>query len=243
MPVARLPKPGLFVTGTDTDVGKTVIAAAIALSLRQAGERVAVLKPVATGCRRDREGLISDDAELLAAASDTSQPLDLICPNRYAEPLAPSVAARRTGRPIDYGAIDNAARLAAPLASVFVVEGAGGVLTPLDDRHTVADLAAAMGAPAVIVARSKLGTINHTLLSIDALRARGVAIAGVVLNGYPTDDVPVAEETAAAEIERHGRVVVLAIAPHEAFVAPHLPGGVLSAIARVDWAGKMSPLR
>ncbi|HEX8339968.1 MAG TPA: dethiobiotin synthase [Tepidisphaeraceae bacterium] len=243
MPVAPLPLPGLFVTGTDTDVGKTVIAAAIARAMRQVGERVAVLKPVATGCRKDREGLISGDAELLAAASDTPQPLDLICPNRYAEPVAPSVAARRTGRPIDYKAIDNAARLAAARASVFVVEGAGGVLTPLDDRHTVADLIAALGAAAVVVAHARLGTINHTLLSIEALRIRGIEVAGVVLNQYPPDGASTAEETAAAEIERHGRVPVLAIAPREGFTPPHLPAGVMAAVGRVDWAEKCKTLR
>jgi dethiobiotin synthetase len=243
MPVAKLPIPGLFVTGTDTDVGKTVIAAAIARVLHAAGVRVAVLKLVATGCRRDREGLISEDAELLAAASDTPQPLDLICPNRYAEPLAPSVAARRAGRPVDYAAIDNAIRLAAPQADFFVIEAAGGVMAPIDERHTVRDLAAAFGVAAVVVTHAKLGAINHTLLSIEALRAARVPVAGVVINNYPTDLVGIAEETAAAEIERLGRVSVLAIAPREPFTPPHLPGGVLAAIQRVDWLGKAGALR
>ena len=243
MPIEALPLPGLFVTGTDTDVGKTVIAAAIARTLRLAGERVAVLKPVATGCRRDREGLISDDAELLAAASDTPQPLDLICPNRYHEPLAPSVAARRAHQPIDYRAIDNAVRLAAGDATCFVVEGAGGAMTPIDQHHTMLDLIKASGAAAVIVAHAKLGTINHTLLTLQALSAVGVRIAGVVINNYPTDLVGTAEETAPAEIERLGRVPVLAIVPREPFTPPQLPGGVLSAIGRVDWLALALPLR
>ena len=238
----RLPpavrSPGLFVTGTDTEVGKTVISAAIARTLRQSGHRVAVLKPVATGCIKTREGLVSEDAELLAAASDTDQPLDLICPNRYAEPLAPSVAARRADRPIDYDAIARSIALAGR-ADAWVVEGAGGVMTPLDDRRTMRDLIAALGLPAVLVATAKLGTINHTLVSIEALRAVGVTVAGVVLNRYPLDTPGVAEETAAAEIERHGGVSVLAIVPQEPFTPPRLPAGILAAIARVDWPGRL----
>lgn len=234
LPIPPIDRPGVFVTGTDTDVGKTVIAAAIAAALRDDSRRVAVLKPVATGCVYGREGLISEDAELLAAASDTDQPLDLICPNRYAEPLAPSVAARRAGVSVDYEAIARSVRLVGDVDS-WVVEGAGGVMTPLDETHTVRDLAAALRLPAVIVATPKLGAINHTLLSIEALRAVGVVVIGVVLNRYPTDTPGVAEETCAGEIERLGRVPVLAVVPFEPFTPPTLPAGVRSAIDAVDW--------
>lgn len=233
-PIPRIARPGVFVTGTDTGVGKTVIAAAIAATLWQRGSKVAVLKPVATGCLHTREGLVSEDAELLAAASDTDQPLDLICPNRYAEPLAPSVAARRAKQPFDDAAVARSIALAGS-ADAWVVEGAGGVLTPIDERRTVRDLIVAIGLPTVLVARPSLGTINHTLLSIEALRSVGVVVAGVVINGYPTDTPNVAEETAAAEIERLGRVAVLAVVPHEPFAPPHMPSGVLAAVGAVDW--------
>ena len=239
-PLPRIRTPGVFVTGTDTGVGKTVIAAAIAATLRARGKNVAVLKPVATGCVHAREGLVSEDAELLAAASDTGQPLDLICPNRYAEPLAPSVAARRSGVPFDDAAVARSVALAGRV-DAWVIEGAGGVLTPIDERRTVRDLIAAFGLPAIVVARPSLGTINHTLLSIESLRSAGVTVAGVVINGYPTDTPGVAEETAAAEIERLGRVSVLAIVPQESFNPPRLPPGVLAAIDAVDWHLVPSP--
>ena len=238
LPIPRITTPGLFITGTDTEVGKTYVAAAIAASLRQSGRRVAVLKPVATGCVKSREGLISEDAELLAAASDTDQPLDLICPNRYVEPLAPSVAARRARQPVDYAAIARSIALAG-IVDVWIVEGAGGVLTPLDEEHTMRDLIAALGLPAVVVATPKLGTINHTLMSVEALRNAGITVAGVVMNRYPTDTPSVAEETAVAEIERLGRVPVLAIVPDEKWTPPDPPPGVLSAIGRVDWPNRL----
>jgi dethiobiotin synthetase len=234
LPVHPIQSPGLFVTATDTEVGKTYIASAIAASLKQSGRNVGVLKPVATGCIKTREGLVSEDAELLAAASDTDQPLDLICPNRYAEPLAPSVAARRAGRPLDYEAINRSITLAGR-RDVWVIEGAGGVLTPLDEHQTMRDLIAAFALPTVVVATPRLGTINHTLMSIEALRAAGITVAGVVLNRYPTDTPGVAEETAAGEIERLGRVPILAIVPDEKWTPPAPPPGVIAAIGRVDW--------
>jgi dethiobiotin synthetase len=226
--------PGLFVTGTDTDVGKTFVAAAIADALRLTGRRVAVLKPVATGCVRRREGLVSEDAELLAAAADTPQPLDLICPNRYAEPLAPSVAARRSGRPVDYDAIGRSI-VTAGRVDGWVVEGAGGLFVPLDRQRTILDLLVAMRLPALVVATPRLGTINHTLLTVAALRAARVHVAGVVLNRYPAGTPTTAEETAAAEIEQHGRVPVLAYVPQEDWTPPALPAGVRAAVGRVDW--------
>lgn len=237
LPEFRLSAPGLFVTATDTEIGKTTVAAAVAATLRATGRRVGVLKPVATGCVRRREGLVSEDAELLAHAADTDQPLDLVCPNRYAEPLAPSVAARRAGRPVDYDAIARSIAQCRPDA--WVIEGAGGVRTPLDDRRTISDLIAALGVPAVVVASCRLGTINHTLLSVEALRSAGVEVAGVVLNRYPAGTPGVAEETAAAEIERHGRVAVLALVPDERPTPPHVPPGVAQAVGRVDWAGRL----
>lgn len=227
--------PGLFITATDTGVGKTMIAAAIAEWFWQQRSRVAVLKPVATGCEHAREGLVSEDAELLAAASRTRHPLDLICPNRYAEPLAPSVAAKRVGLPVDAAAIDRSVRLMSGDADVLIVEGAGGVFTPLDRTHTVLDLLIGLRLPAVVVARPGLGTINHTVLTTRALRAAGVTVAGVVINRYPPDTAGVVEETNPAEIERIGDVPVLCLVPEETVAAPNIPPGVAAAVAQVDW--------
>src|SRR5437879_420278 len=136
-----LPLPGLLVTGTDTGVGKTVIAGAIARWFYSRGRRVAVLKPVATGCVKRREGLGSGDAEFLAVCSSTPHPLDLICPQRYHEPLAPSVAAKRAGQPLDWEAIARSIRLMSADSDVMIVEGVGGVMVPMDEKHLVLDLA------------------------------------------------------------------------------------------------------
>jgi len=239
-----LPIPGLFVTGTDTHIGKTVVAAAIARWFYRQGNIVAVLKPAASGCEHRREGLVSDDAELLAAASETRHPLDLICPNRFAEPLAPAVAARRANVPMDWPAVQRSIDIMAVGADVMIVEGAGGLLVPMDERTLVRDVIVALRIPAVVVARASLGTINHTLLTIESLRSAGVEVAGVVINRYPPDVAGIAEETSPGEISRIGKVPVLCLVPDEPFTPPHLPAGVMSAIGQVDWAklaGKRVP--
>ena len=207
--------PGLIVTGTDTGVGKTVIAGAIANWFRRRGSRVAVLKPVATGCVHRREGLVSEDAEFLAVCSDTSHPLDLICPQRFAEPLAPAVAAERAGVTLDWAAIQRSLRIMSNDADVMMVEGVGGLMVPMDAKHTFRDVARWLSLPVVIVARPGLGTINHTLLTVECLRAAEVAVAGVVINCYPADGASIAEESNPRVIERWGKVPVLCLAPHE----------------------------
>ncbi len=240
MLVKKIPIPGLFVTATDTGVGKTIIASAIARTLHQRGKRVAVLKPAASGCYHSREAWVSEDAEMLAAASDTHHPLDLICPNRFEEPLAPAVAARRARGEMDYAAIDRSVQIMSRDADCFVVEGVGGVLVPMDDRYVLRDLIVAFGVPAIIVARAGLGTINHTLLTIESLRSVGVEVLGVVINQYPADNASVAEETNPREIERISRVPILCIASQEPFTPPHIGPGVMAAVGQVDWESKMS---
>lgn len=234
------PIPGLFITGTSTGVGKTIITGAIARWLRADGRRVAVSKPMATGCVRRREGLVSEDAEYLAHCADTRHPLDLVCPVRYLEPLAPAVAAERAGTPVDYEAIARSLRIMTADADVLLVEGVGGILVPLDAKHTVLDLAAALKYPAVIVADAVLGTINHTLLTLRALREAQVPIAGVVINRYPPGTPGLAEETNPRAIEKFGRVAILAIVPADTIdLSPETgaptPPAIASAIAQADW--------
>jgi dethiobiotin synthetase len=232
--------PGLFVTGTDTDVGKTVIAGAIAHWFYQRGKSVSVLKPAATGCVRRREGLVSEDAEFLAVCSQTRHPLDLICPQRYAEPLAPSVAARRAGQPLDWDAISRSIRLISPGSDVMIVEGAGGVMAPMDDKYLAMDVAKMLAIPTIVVARPALGTINHTLMSVRVLQQAGVRVAGVVINRYPAESPGVPDETNPREIERWAKVPVLAIVPDEPVTRPALPPGIVSAIGMVDWEGSLN---
>ena len=238
----RLPIPGLFITGTDTNVGKTWIAAAIAGWFVRHRYRVAVCKPAATGCVRRREGLVSEDAEFLAHHAASRFSLETICPQRFAEPLAPAVAAERAGEPLDWSAIDRSLQLMSRQSDVMIVEGVGGIMTPMDRTHTLLDVAGWLKLPAVIVARAGLGTINHTLLTARALESAGVPIAGVVINQYPPETPGIAEETNPRAIERWGKLTVLCLTPQASMLhPPALPADVIAAIDSVDWAGKLHP--
>ena len=238
---------GVFVTGTDTGVGKTVIAGAIARSLNFAGVRTEVFKPAASGCRRDRGQLISEDAEFLAACADSARPLDEIAPLRYAAALAPNVAARRAGRKVDIEAMFEAYRRLEGESDAVVVEGVGGLMCPISDDLWVVHLAVMMALPVVIVARADLGTINHTLLTIHAARSAGLHVAGVIINRYQIDphqsdtqgpDDEIAMLTNPAEIARKGETQILALAPEdsETSVSNAILGPDVSfAIDQVDW--------
>jgi dethiobiotin synthetase len=232
--------PGLFITGTDTGVGKTLVAAAIANWFMRHGHRTAVCKPIATGCVHRREGLVSEDAEFLAHHADAKFPLDTICPQRFAEPLAPAIAAERAGQSIEWKLIDEAIQTMASDSDVLIVEGVGGIMAPIETRRTVLDIARCLSLPAIVVARPGLGTINHTLLTLHALRSGTIPIAGVVINQYPPDTPSTAEETNPRAIEKWGKVPVLCVVPRFTGPAiPNLPPDVIAAIETVDWAAKI----
>ena len=235
--LAPVPIPGLLVTGTDTGIGKTVIAGAIANWFRRQGKRVAVLKPAGSGCVRRREGLVSEDAEFLAHCADASHPLDVVCPMRYAEPLAPAIAAERAKERLDWTAISRSIDMMSKGSDVLIVEGVGGLMVPMDAQHTFLDVAKWLKLPAVIVARPNLGTINHTLLTVDALRSAGVKVAGVVINRYPAQTADVAAETNPRAIEKWGKVPVLCVvADVAAGVKERLHADIVAAVGTVDWA-------
>jgi len=227
--------PGLVVTGTDTEIGKTVVAGAIADWFRRRGRRVGVCKPCATGCVRRREGLVSEDAEFLAHCANTRFPLDIVCPQRYVQPMAPAIAAERSGRPLDWEAIDRAIGDISRNSDVLIIEGVGGLMVPMDPKHTFRDVAAWLGAPAVVVARPNLGTINHTLLTVEALRQAKIPVAGVVINRYPAENAGIVEETNPRAIERWGKAPVLCVVPDEKVGGLRLPDGIVAAIETVDW--------
>ena len=203
---------GLFVTGTDTNVGKTHISAMILRSLRQAGHRVGAYKPACSGAITDTSGRVYwDDIEQLRAACGTDVPDDLICPQRFRAPLAPPMAARAEGREVDFDLLVSGAKHWPPPVDVLVVEGAGGLLAPIANGKTVADVAAGLSYPLVVVARCGLGTINHTLLTVEAARHRGLSVAAIVLNhSRPDDDLNLAESNAQA-IESYGLAPILGI--------------------------------
>ena len=177
---------GLFITGTDTGVGKTFVARGIAAALRARGRRVGVLKPVETGCggatRRP------DDAMALRAAAGSTLALDRICPYQLDAPLAPDAAARLENTRIDPAVIVAAHRAIERTHDVTLVEGAGGLLVPIAERYSMADLAHALHLPLLVVVDSKLGAINHTLLTLESAAARGLPVRGYVLNHATAPD-------------------------------------------------------
>jgi dethiobiotin synthetase len=189
---------GLFVTGTDTEVGKTVVASAIAATLAADGERVSVFKPVVTGLDEPTGGLASDPERLAAAARSEQPPAD-VAPYRFGPPVSPHLAAAGAGQRVDPYRLRAAARRAAGAGDVLVAEGVGGLLVPLSGDYLVRDLAADLGMPVVIAARPGLGTISHTLMTIECARAGGLDVAGVVLTPWPAQ---------AGEIERSNRETI-----------------------------------
>lgn len=210
--MTRKPPRGLFITGTDTGVGKTYVAALIARQCVAAGIRVGVYKPAASGCRREGRTLISDDAVELWEAAGRPGKLADVCPQRFAAPLAPHLAARAEKKRVD------AKLLRSGLAKwmgydLVLVEGAGGLMSPISDEDFVADLAADFGYPLVVVSLNRLGTINATLQTLITAAAfrEGLPIAGVVLNHLPADESDPSRSSNITEIERLARPPVLAL--------------------------------
>ncbi|MEM6394344.1 MAG: dethiobiotin synthase [Planctomycetota bacterium] len=248
-------RPGLFVTGTDTGVGKTVVSCGIAAAMRRFGYRIGVCKPFGSGCRRDREGLVHEDAEALAHFADCRESLDVINPIRFKAPLAPAAAALELGESIDFSAIGRSLERLSVHHDVLLVEGVGGVMVPIDpDRPgvTVLELMGALGYPAVVVARAGLGTLNHTAMTVRVMRDAGVRVLGVVMNGVDTSGVEEAADPSlvsnAAWIERMTGLPILAKVPRvkerdSAVAEARLDGAVVDALAGVDWVGLMSRQR
>lgn len=181
---------GIFVTGTDTGVGKTVVSAALAWTLKRSGKRVAVIKPVQTGT--DADGLM--DIEFTQRVIGANYLLDEVCPYRFSLPLAPSVASRLAGEKIDLRKINSVFHNLSSNHDVVIVEGAGGLLVPITDNYLMSDLARDLGLHLIIVTRPNLGTLNHTLLTIESANHRGLKILGIVINKFPLNP-GVAERT------------------------------------------------
>jgi len=188
---------GLFVTGTGTEVGKSVVAAVIARTAMAAGRRVAVFKPAVSGLDEGGEA----DHELLRRASGSSQTEDEIAPYRYGPPVSPHLGAELVGEPIDPERLRAAASAAGAVGDLLVVEGVGGFLVPLNATYLVRDLARDLAYPVVVVAPPGLGTINHTLLTVEAVRAAGLEVLAVVLTPWPREPSEV-ESSNATTIEK-----------------------------------------
>jgi dethiobiotin synthetase len=228
---------GLFVSGTDTGVGKTVVAGAIAAALTRAGERVAAFKPVVTGLDEPAAPGWPHDHELLAAAAGTTP--EAVAPRRYGPPVSPHLAAELAGEGAALGGtggngagrplapaptleeLVGAARAAAAGADVLVVEGVGGLLVPLTAERSVRDLACELDLPVIVAARPGLGTINHTLLTLEAARATRLKVVAVVITPWP--DAPTRMEISNRDtIERLGALPVAMLPRIEAGTPDHL---------------------
>jgi dethiobiotin synthetase len=204
---------GLFITGTDTDVGKTYVATGIIAALRAQGVRVGAYKPVVTGSVDGPDGPVWSDLERLHSALGGEFGRERICPQRFNAPLAPPVAARLQGKTVGAALLRSGIEWWRERVDFLVVEGAGGLLSPVTESECVGDLAASFALPLVIVARLSLGTINHTLLTVEAARSRNLVIAGIILNQpAPADDDP-SVATNPEELRKRCAAPILATLP------------------------------
>jgi dethiobiotin synthetase len=196
----------ILLTGTDVDVGETAVACSLARALQEAGKGVVAIKPVETGC--SRQPTDSEDGARLARATGQETPSHAIL--RLPEPLAPALAAERAGEEIDFDALVLKIERYADQAEYAIIEGAGGLLTPVSWEWNMADVARALGAVALVVGADRLGTINHTLLTLSALELAGVPCLGVVLTGPAIEDVSTGKNARAiARLSGMDRVIAL----------------------------------
>ena len=230
---------GCFVTGTDTGVGKTVVAGVLVAALRARGVEVRALKPVITGIEEPVDPAWPPDHELLARAAGC-EPAE-VNEIAYGPAVSPHLAATLSGKAIDVERLHTAVRAAASAAEVLIVEGVGGLLVPITDTYDVRRFVRELELPIVIAARPGLGTINHTLLTIEAARAAGLELLAVVMTPWPV--VPgMIERSNRATIERLGGVRVATLPPI-ARAEPGLLAAAAGSLPVVDWLGERSSRR
>ncbi|MEA2321339.1 MAG: dethiobiotin synthetase [Solirubrobacteraceae bacterium] len=222
---------GCFVTGTDTGVGKTVLAAAMAAALRAGGARVTAFKPAVTGVDEPEPGR-PPDHEVLGAAAGVDPAT--VAPLRFGPAVSPHLAAELAGVEIDPRALVAAARAAGAGADALIVEGVGGLLVPLTPTCTIRDLARELGLPVVVAARPGLGTISHSLLTVEAARAAGLDVRAVVLTPWP-DGPGVMERSNRETISRMGDVDVHTLA--ETGVVPDDLARAAAHLPVAEWLG------
>jgi dethiobiotin synthetase len=203
---------GVLITGTDTGVGKTFVGCGLAAALTAQGKRVGVLKPVETGCALHNGELYPEDALRLAAFARSPLSIERLCPYRFAPPVAPGVAAEMAGVPIDPQRIRALFAQSLAQDDVTLVEGAGGLLAPLVGRYTFANLARELDVPVLVVVGSKLGALNHTLLTLCCAQAMGLRVAGYVVN-HPAAMSALAMQTNIQVLARVTDVPCLGVVP------------------------------
>ncbi len=203
---------GFFITGTDTGVGKTIVAAALLKVSQFLGYRTIGMKPIESGCLRgatgsdlaSREGeiLIPQDGRFIGEIAGAPDALDLITPLRFENPLAPLPASDIEGKPVDLDKVMNAFAILARTHDVVIVEGIGGIMVPIRDDYLVSDLAKNLGLPVIVVAKPGLGTLNHTLLTLEHALAKGLSVAGIIINYSRPPEMSIAERTNQAVLEK-----------------------------------------
>jgi dethiobiotin synthetase len=204
---------GIFITGTDTGVGKSIAAAVIARILHERGVNVGVMKPVTSGCLGENGGLMSGDAELLAWSAGLPGVDFDSAPYLLRRPIVPSEAASMDGTRIDFSLIGDAFYRLATRHDFVIVEGAGGLMVPLAGELLIADLINYLQLPLLVVARPALGTINHTLLTCFSARQLGITVCGVIINDYP-EQPDFAEQCAPRLIGSLAGAPLLDVFPH-----------------------------
>lgn len=207
---------GIFIAGTDTAVGKTFVAGGLAEALKKTGVDVGVFKPFESGTASGHE-----DYKILKKMAGVDDPDDRICPFRFREALAPAVAAEREGRQIDWRRVKDCFEALAARHDYLIVEGAGGLLVPLAPGKTNMDLIGECRFPVLLVARLGLGTINHTLLSLECLKSGGIPCLGIVLNQASQKTGP-AEETNPGVLQKLSPVPVLGVVPFMRETGPEI---------------------
>ena len=218
---------GLFITGTDTGVGKSVVAAAVCAGLAAQGRRVAAFKPVVTGLD-DPPGEWPPDHELLASV--TGQDPEAVSPARYGPAVSPHLAAELEERPLEPSELIASARRAGGWADALVCEGVGGLMVPITPGYLVRDFAVDLAMPLLVAARSGLGTINHSLLTVEAARAAGLTVLAVVMTPWPESPSRM-EESNRASVERLGGVPVATLPP----CSPQSLATAGSSLPVADW--------
>jgi dethiobiotin synthetase len=205
---------GYFITGTDTNVGKTVVTACLAKLLKNRGENVGVMKPIETGVDPECSSSANSDAKFLIEVTGVQDALEDVCPYRFKTPASPYQAARVEGKELYPEKILAKFRALQSKHSMMLVEGIGGLLVPITRRYNVTDLALQMNLPLIIVSRIQVGILNHTLLTINAARQHGLEVAGVILNPIHEGKLDTIQEEQGSLIEELSDTPILGTCPY-----------------------------
>jgi len=223
------PKRGLFITGTNTEVGKTYVSTLIVRALVDAGHRVGVYKPAASDCVSDQNGVASEDAIALWQSAGCPLTLEQVCPQRYKAAMAPHLAAQAEGKSIDADLLRSGIAAWTDQCDIVVVEGPGGLMSPISEDEYVADLAFDFGYPTIIVAPNELGVINHTLMTLITAECfrDGIDVVGVVVNDSSRLSDDASTESNAEQIAKRSYAPVLA----------HVKNEAIEFDKKIDWFG------